>query len=81
MQLNIGTIQNAKSKISIYPHAWVDAPSGVLDENKKWTNPRSSRYTFVFLMTSIGILLFLSVIGAAAFNIRRTLSGRLRPPK
>ena len=76
----IKNFANARSTINIYPHAWLDGPPGK-ERSDKWTDPKSSRHSAVIFMNIIGGLLFISILGAAIFNIRRVLGGRLSPPK
>ena len=79
-KLQIKTLASATSEITIYPHAWLDAPNGTLRDDG-WTDPRQPYQSSVLFMNIIGTLLLLSILGAAFFNIRRNLMGRLRPPK
>ena len=71
---------NSMSYTNIYPHAWLDGPPGVLDE-KGWSRPSSSWHTLTILTSGLGLLLFLSILGAAIFNVKRMMFGRLNPPK
>jgi len=79
-KIQIRSMASVSSEIDIYPHAWLDGPNGRL-QSEGWTNPRQPYYASVIFMNIIGLLLFLSIIGAAIFNIRRILMGRLNPPK
>ena len=79
-KIQIKTLASATSEITIYPHAWLDGPTGKL-RNDGWTDPRESYHSSILMMNFIGLFLFLSILGAAFFNIRRNLMGRLRPPQ
>lgn len=79
-KLQIKTLASATSEITVYPHAWLDAPNGKLRDDG-WTDPRQPYHSSVLFMNILGSLLLLSILGAAFFNIRRNLMGRLRPPK
>ena len=79
-KIQIKTLASATSEITIYPHAWLDAPNGKLREDG-WTDPRQPYYSSVLFTNVVGGLLLLSILGAAFFNIRRNVMGRLRPPK
>ena len=79
-KLQIKTLASATSEITIYPHAWLDAPNGKL-RGDGWTDPRQPYNSSVLFMNILSSLLLFSILGAAFFNIRRNLMGRLRPPK
>lgn len=79
-KIQIKTLASATSEITIYPHAWLDAPNGKLRDDG-WTDPRQPYHSSVLFMNIVGALLLLSILGAALFNIRRNIMGRLRPPK
>ena len=77
------------SKIQIHPHGWLDAPTGTesdltCDNNGEncttWTRPTSYLHVLTILFPLLGILLFLSILNAGLYNIRRVLTGRLRRP-
>jgi len=78
--IKIRSMASVSSEIDIYPHAWLDGPNGKL-QKEGWTNPRSPYHSSIIFMNIIGLILFLSILGAAIFNIRRVLVGRLNPPK
>jgi hypothetical protein len=79
-KIQIKTLASSTSEITIYPHAWIDGPTGKIREDG-WTDPRKSYHASVLFMNIIGLFLLLSILGAAFFNIRRNLMGRLRPPQ
>jgi len=64
------------SFINIYPHAWLDGPPGELDA-EGWSIRGSVWHSSTILVSVIGLLIFLSIIGAALFNVQRLILGRL----
>ena len=78
--IQVKSVVNARSTIKIYPHAWLDGPPGK-ERSDVWTDHQSSRHTAVIFVNVIGGFLLLSIIGAAIFNVRRVLGGRLSPPR
>lgn len=64
------------SAINIYPHAWLDGPPGTTDATG-WSVRGTAWHTSTILSSGMGLLLFLSILGAAIFNVRRLLLGRL----
>lgn len=87
IKLNVQTAE--ASKIHIQPHGWLDAPTGTesdvtCDADGKecttWTKPTSYLHVLTILLPLMGVLLFLSILNAGLYNIRRVLTGRLRRP-
>ena len=70
----------AEASVDLAPSAWFDAPPGKRAEDN-WTRPQSYLHTFTVLMPLLGLLVACSFVGAVAFNTRRTIIGRLRPPR
>lgn len=66
----------ATSSVNIYPHAWVDGPPGEVDR-KGFPKRGSAWHSTTILSSGMGLFLFLSILGAAVFNVKRLLSGRL----
>ncbi len=77
-QLELTGIATAGASIDIHPSAWLDAPPGVADKDG-WHLAQSYRHTLTRVMPLLGLLVSLSFLGAAAFNLGRMLRGRLRP--
>ena len=71
----LGFLQSM-SYIKIYPHAWMDGPPGSTD-SEGWSVRNSVWHSTTILSAGIGLFVFLSLLGAAIFNVKRFLSGRL----
>ena len=69
----------AMSSTNIYPHAWLDGPPGLRD-SEGWSKRGSYWHSTTILTSGLGLLIFLSILGAAVFNVKRMLLGRLTPP-
>ena len=67
----------ALSNIKVYPHAWMDGPPGVVDE-EGWSHRGSIWQSAGILTSGMGLALFLLVLGAAVFNAKRFIQGRLK---
>jgi len=78
-QLTLKTFSIAKSHIKLYPHGWFDPPPGKKRKDG-WTESTGYLHIMTVLLPPLGLLLFLSILGAAFYNIRRVLLGRLRRP-
>jgi len=70
----------AEAQVEIWPHAWLDGPPGET-WNDGWRDVSPFRHTFTVLMPILGLLIGLSQLGAALFNTRRALFGRVRRRK
>ena len=79
-RIQIRSMASVSSEIDIYPHAWLDGPNGKL-QKEGWSNPRQPYHASIIFSNIVGIMIFFSILGAAIFNIRRVLVGRLQPPK
>jgi hypothetical protein len=79
-RLILKTFAIADSKISIYPHSLLDSPPGIVGEDG-WARPPKYGLIFASLISSMGLLIFLSILGAFLFNAKRYVFGRLKPPK
>lgn len=65
------------SFVNVYPHAWLDGPSGTPDADG-WSQRSTVWHSTSILTSGVGIFLFLMIVGAAIFNIKRLLLGRLQ---
>lgn len=79
-QLELTGIATAGASIDIHPSAWLDAPPGVADSDG-WHLEQTYRHSLTRLMPALGLLVMLSFMGAAFFNIGRLFKGRLRPKR
>jgi hypothetical protein len=78
-RLTLKTFAVSDSSIMLYPNGWLDAPPGELQANG-WSKARPYTYVMSVLMPVMGAVVFLLIFGAAFFNVKRVLSGRLRRP-
>ena len=78
-RLVLKTFAIADSKISIYPHSLLDSPPGIVGEDG-WARPPKYGLIFAALISSMGLLVFLSIWGSFLFNAKRYVFGRLKPP-
>lgn len=79
-KLRLTSFATAEASVRIQPSAWVDAPSGVPGPDG-WARRRSYAHTAVVVVPTLGLLVALSYLGAASFNVRRALFGRSRRPR
>lgn len=79
-RLVLKTFAIADSKITIYPHSLLDSPAGELNQ-ENWSTPPKYGMIFAALISSMGLLIFFSIVGAFLFNAKRYVFGRLKPPK
>lgn len=77
-KIRLKDFSQAESAITLYPSAWFDAPPGEIDGDG-WAQPVPYRRTAALMMPSLGLLLSLSFLGAALYNIRRVAFGRVNP--
>lgn len=77
-KIRLKDFSQAESQITLYPSAWYDTPPGVVDEDG-WAQPVPYRRSAALMMPSLGLLLSLSFLGAALYNIRRVAFGRVNP--
>lgn len=70
----------ARAEVTIHPSAWLDAPPGVTMADG-WTRPASYRSTLTVVFPLMGGILVMMYFGAASFNSRRVILGRMRPPR
>ena len=78
-KLRLDAFATAESSVEIHPSAWLDAPPGT-PIGEGWTMPTPYRHTLAVVLPSMGLLILLSYLGAAWFNTRRVIFGRMRPP-
>lgn len=74
------SFKTSESFITIYPHAWLDGPSGKPDKDG-FPERASVWHSTTILSSGMGLFLFLSILGAAVFNVKRIISGRLKRTK
>ncbi len=72
------TAPTADASVRVVPSAWMDGPPGQLDADG-WAGPASPLATLGVLVPFLGLFVALGHLGAAAFNTRRALMGRVRP--
>ncbi len=71
----------AQTTVSMFPSAWVDAPSGrrEVDGSEEWVYPTAFRESLLLLLMPLGLLVFLFFLSPALFTARRALTRRARP--
>jgi hypothetical protein len=79
VQVRLMAYARAYTSVTVHPSAWLDAPTGFKNPGDKWTTPSPLRRTAVLLMPILGMLVFLSFLGPATFNVRRAIFRRARP--
>lgn len=79
VRLRLLSFAAAEASVMLYPSAWLDAPPGVRGADG-WHVPQSYRHTATLVMPALGLLGFLSYLGAAGFNTRRALFRRGSAP-
>jgi hypothetical protein len=78
-KLRLDAFATAEASVEIHPSAWLDAPPGT-SIGGGWTVPTPYRHTLTVIVPVMGLLILLSYLAAAWFNVRRVLFGRTRPP-
>ena len=78
-KLRLDAFATAEASVEIHPSAWLDAPPGT-SIGDGWTVPTPYRHTLTVIIPTMGLLILLSYLSAAWFNVRRVLFGRTRPP-
>jgi hypothetical protein len=68
----------SQTQIKVYPSAWLDAPTGAIEEGGRRVIITPLRHAAVVLMPILGLLMTLSFMGAATFNGRRAIFRRAR---
>ena len=79
VRLQLNGFARAGAKVGLHPSGWFDAPPALRGADA-WHTETDMRHTLGVVMPALGVLISLSYVGAAAFNVRRALS-RLRRPK
>ncbi|HJN75115.1 MAG TPA: vWA domain-containing protein [Myxococcota bacterium] len=77
-KIRLKDFSQAESAITLYPSAWFDGPPAEID-SEGWAQPVPFRQSAAFMMPSLGLLVGLSFLGAALYNIRRVAFGRVNP--
>ncbi len=77
-ELELTGIATAGAQLDLHPSAWLDAPPGAVDADG-WHLAQPYRHTMTIIMPILGLLVSLSFVGAATFNVGRMLRGRFRP--
>jgi|GEM_PF-5835705 len=74
--LQLNNYARAVSNVNVYPHAWMDGPHGKKDA-EGWSTRGTIWHSASILTSGLGVLIFLLVFGAAVFNGKRLVLGRL----
>ena len=74
--LQLNNYARAVSNVNVYPHAWMDGPHGEKDA-EGWSTRGTIWHSASILTSGLGVLIFLLVLGAAVFNGKRLVLGRL----
>ncbi len=80
VRLKLVGFLKSMSYIKIYPSAWLDGPSGEKftgDDGEEWSKRSSVWHSTTIFISGVGLFFFLSILGAAVFNVKRLLLGRL----
>lgn len=78
--IELVSFATGRAEVTIHPSAWLDAPPGALADDG-WTRPATFRSSLGVVLPVLGMVITLMYLGAASFNSRRVLSGRMRPPR
>ncbi|MCB9792177.1 MAG: VWA domain-containing protein [Alphaproteobacteria bacterium] len=78
--IRLTTFARAEGSIVLHPSAWFDAPTPRVDADG-WSEPVPFRSSLGLLMPLLGGLVTLSFVGAAGFNAKRVVFGRMRRPR
>lgn len=85
LQLVLKRYARASSSITLYPSAWMDAPSarvpavsGSDDEPPRWVEPSPMRRASAFLIPMVSFFVLLTFLGPALFNGRRAVTRTAR---
>jgi hypothetical protein len=78
--IELVSFATAQAEVTIHPSAWLDAPPGALAADG-WTRPASFRGSLGIVLPTLGLVVMLMYFGAASFNSRRVIFGRMRPPR
>ena len=80
VRLSLDGVASAGSTVEIFPSAWLDAPPGrKMDDG--WHTEDTFIRTFVVVVPMFALFVALSYLGAAFYNTRRIMFGRVRPRK
>lgn len=79
VRLQLNGYARAGARVGLHPSGWFDAPPAQRGPDA-WHTRTDMRHTLGVVMPMLGVLISLSYVGAAFFNIRRALT-RLRRPK
>lgn len=79
VRLRLLSFAASEASVMLYPSAWMDAPPGIRGADG-WRVPQTYRHTATLVMPALGLLGFLSYLGAAGFNTRRAIFRRGSAP-
>lgn len=80
IQVDLASPMPAQSSVRVHPSAWLDAPSGSVDD-EGWFRPSPLRYATAVALPLMSFLVFMGYVGAALLNGRRAVTRRSRRVK
>ncbi len=79
IEVQLTSAELAVTRVTMYPSAWVDAPSGRRSRQDGWVYPSAFRESLLLLLMPLGVLVVLFFLSPALFTARRALTRRARP--